>query len=212
MRIGNVDVSVTDNFVRWTSGMKIDADGSPHAYAPIGSGLPALDYLPNAGHEGNWYGLVTDSGLSDGQPIIQGPNDPAPGYYVSQTALLDHTRPLYDPRCYVDSETVPYISIPPELIHQGVHTGDVCMVTYKDLQSAAVVGDVGPRNAIGEGSIALARVLGMRSNAKKDVNGQYGGVDSGVSFTIYKHSRTRWPRDWVDIDAQARQLLGILGQ
>ena len=55
--------TIGDTIIRWepcanalifACGMMVDADGSPHAYAPEGSGLPALDDLSSAGHPGNW--------------------------------------------------------------------------------------------------------------------------------------------------------------
>src|SRR5215470_6261074 len=67
------------------AGMAIDADGAPTAYHPVhGRGL---DNLANAGHQGNWYGVVTDTGQKNGKPVVQGSQDPAPGFYVSPTAL-----------------------------------------------------------------------------------------------------------------------------
>ena len=43
---------------------------------------------------------------------MQGPGDPAPGYYVSTTSLHDANLPVTDPRRYVDSEQVPYLALP----------------------------------------------------------------------------------------------------
>src|SRR5580704_6176725 len=68
----------------YESGMTIDADGAPNAYHPDNVGL---DDLANAGTPGRWEGLAKDA---DGEPFIQGPADPFPGYYVSATALSDH--------------------------------------------------------------------------------------------------------------------------
>src|SRR5271165_3204735 len=69
----------------WEGGMQIDADGSPRAYNPVSS--KGLDALGNAGRPGNWWALATVNGKSSGKPVIQGPSDPAPGFYVSTTAL-----------------------------------------------------------------------------------------------------------------------------
>jgi hypothetical protein len=73
-------------------GLRITADGSPRAYhrdPKLG-----LDFLANAGSTGRWGGLVTDS---KGEPVVQGENDPAPGYYVSLTSLQDRTKRPTDP-------------------------------------------------------------------------------------------------------------------
>src|SRR6516164_5607669 len=75
----------SDFFYR--SGLEIDANGAYHAYHP--DGRSGLDYLGNAGQPGNWWALVTDTGQPSGRPVIQTPNDPAPGFYISTTSLED---------------------------------------------------------------------------------------------------------------------------
>ena len=88
LTVGGVTISRLEGSATFffKSKMAIDFDGAPTAYHPQhGKGL---DHLANAGHPGNWYGVVTNNGRHDGTPIIQGPTDPAPGYYVSPTALI----------------------------------------------------------------------------------------------------------------------------
>src|SRR4051794_11780091 len=64
----------------FTADGDIDADGAYRAYhRESGRGLDLLAY---AGHPGNWWGIVTHNLRPDGQPIVQGPTDPAPGYYI----------------------------------------------------------------------------------------------------------------------------------
>ena len=87
--------------------MTICADGAPKAYHADNS--KALDFLGNAGHPGNWWAIVTDNGRPDGKPVVQGAGDPAPGYYVSMTAMPNPQFPLRDPRRYVDATTIPYV-------------------------------------------------------------------------------------------------------
>src|SRR5262249_30613601 len=128
--------------IRWTAGLAVDADGCPSAYAPDDSGL---DHLANAGHPGNWWGLVTDNGRPDGEPLKQTATDPQPGFYISTTALVDPTRHMVDPGRYVDAAKVPYLSLPPEIFSQcGAHLGDVAVVDYGGNRCGAVVADVGP--------------------------------------------------------------------
>jgi hypothetical protein len=93
------------------SKMAINADGSPHAYHPHGKGLDKLSY---AGKPGNWWGIATHNGKSSGTPVIQGPSDPAPGYYVSTTSLVDGTKDPKSQRRYANSETIPFMVIPGE--------------------------------------------------------------------------------------------------
>jgi hypothetical protein len=65
-------------------GLTLDADGSPKAYGPPGL-AGTLDNLGNAGHSGNWWGLVTDR---QGHPIVQNgiaPQQPCRGFYISRS-------------------------------------------------------------------------------------------------------------------------------
>lgn len=193
-------IQIIRNAFVWQSGFAVDADGAYKAYHPQ-SGL-GLDNLGNA-HEGDrWFGVVTNS---SGLPIVQGPNDPAPGYYVSPTALCDRTKLATDPLRYVDSSTVPYLSVPPELRNRGVMLGDVAMVCRGGKLSGAIVADVGPHNKIGEGSIALATALEIPSNARN------GGISWGVTWLVFRASATGWPRTVDSIQAQALTLFEAWG-
>src|SRR5215469_6252592 len=158
----------------FSAGMMIDADGSPHAYCPRGT-LTSLDDLANAGHPGNWWGIATDNGKSTGQPIIQSHIDPAPGFFVSTTALEDTTKKSADPARYVDSEKVPFIVLPskPGL---GMKLSDLGLVFNPTIgkSSVCIYADIGPANQIGEGSIALANSLGINPSARS--GGQAHGV------------------------------------
>jgi hypothetical protein len=204
-----VDVYQEDTLIQWTGGLRIDADGAPNAYAPPNSGLHGLDALGNAGHgpkpdgtPANWWGICTKSGKPDGAPVIQGPDDPAPGYYVSPTALCDKGYQEGDPRRYVDSTQIPYISIPKELRQMGVRQGDVAYVEYNGVGTAAIVADSGPAGKLGEGSIALAVALGINSSPR------IGGASSGVTTQVWVGSGKGWPRAWADVEAQVAALRG----
>ena len=196
-------VQKINNALCWKSGLEIDGDGSYVCYAPKGSGLPTLDYLANAGASGNWYGIVTENG----NPIIQGPNDPAPGYYISPTALGDPSKNYKDPTKYVDSCSYPYIVVPPELIHvAGVKLGDLCWVLHNGNEIGAIVADVGPHGKIGEGSVLLAVELGIPSSPKN------GGVDSGVTFVLFPGTSQGWPVEYDWIQTESLNLLNAWGR
>lgn len=173
----------------YVAGMRVDGDGAPTCYGPKGG----LDYLANAGGPGNWYGIVTDS---KGVPIIQGPNDPAPGFYVSPTSLQDKTKSRINPLRYVNSSTVPYIAVPKNALALGVALGDLAMVVNlkSSVCCAAIVADVGPKNKWGEGSICLCEQLGIPSSPKR------GGCDDGVLFVIFTGTATGWPREPEEMD------------
>lgn len=189
--VGAVRVSISAGVFAWVSGMAIDYDGAPRAYAP--EGLVGLDHLANAGKPGNWWGLVCGP---DGKPVVQGPDDPAPGCYVSTTALQDRSRRQEDPRRYVDAMVVPYASIPRDFLQLGVKPGDVGIADYRGKSCAFIVGDVGPRGKLGEGSPALHKAIGCWA------------PDSGVAFRLYAGSAAQpaWPRLLSEISAQVADL------
>jgi hypothetical protein len=176
--IGGVKIYWDGSVISFTSGMTVNADGSPRCYGPNNSGL---DYTANGGHSGNWWAVVTDS---DGDPIIQSgiaPEQPCGGLYISTTAYLNKQFKKADVRRYVDSETVPYVVTPPQLISlvAPVVMGCKVHVTYKGKTVNALVGDIGPKSHAGEASMACAKDLGINNDPRK------GGVSSGVVYEIY---------------------------
>jgi hypothetical protein len=162
------------------SQVDIDADGAngqfgqPPAYAPVGWG-PTLDNLGDAGNPGDWWALATDNGQPSGNPIVQGPLDPCPGAYVSQTSLHllnpDGTQmPASNPMRYVDAATVPFLVICPELRDAVDPIVFGCLAILTNTQTgatcAAVVADGGNYNEMGEISQAAAEALGIPGNAR----------------------------------------------
>lgn len=201
-------VDVVDGGTLFEAGMTIDADGAPHAYHP--DGKSGLDPLANAGTPGHWFGLVTDNGQPDGNPVVQTSTDPAPGFYISSTSLQDLTKEKDNPLRYVNSETIPYIVVPPPLIY-GVKEkvlGSFATVlnTKNQKLQHAIVADVGPRNRIGAGSIALAKAIGVPLGS-----GAYpvteGGTDGGIIYKIYLGSGTGWPKTLDEINSEGERLL-----
>jgi Fungal chitosanase of glycosyl hydrolase group 75 len=182
----------------YKAGMKIDADGSPHAYHPQDKGL---DYNHNGGRAGNWWGVVTNDA---GKPIVQGANDPAPGFYVSCTSLADETKSKDDPSRYVNAEVVPYIVLPEKLYSKAkIQLGDFAAVINKKNGKVAyaIFADEGPAGKLGEGSIALANNLGIYSSPKD------GGADEDVIYIVFPGSGNGQPRDLEDIHGYGMKLL-----
>jgi hypothetical protein len=182
----------------YESGMTIDADGAPNAYHPDNLGL---DDLANAGTPGRWEGLAKDA---DGAPFIQGPDDPFPGYYVSETALADRSKPANDPTRYVDASRIPFLVLPGGMARQlGARPGDFAIVFNQrnDKTSYAIFGDVGPYDRIGEGSVALAENLGIRSDARN------GGTRGGVVYLVFPGSGNGRPRTIEEINTEGQRLL-----
>jgi hypothetical protein len=191
-----------DSAFFYEAGMTIDADGAPNAYHPDNIGL---DDLSNAGSPGNWYGLAKDA---DGEPFVQGPSDPFPGYYVSATALADRTKPVNDPTRYVDASKIPFVVLPGGMARQiGARPGDFAVVfNQRNGQSSyAIFGDVGPSDRIGEGSVALAENLGIRSDARN------GGARRGILFLVFPGSGNGRPRPIEEINSEAEKLLEAWG-
>ncbi|MBN9626056.1 glycoside hydrolase family 75 protein [Acidovorax sp.] len=161
-----------DGRVWYRAGASIDADGAngqhgqPVAYNDTDTGT---DYLQNGGMR-LLGGRVVRTGSSaiailgpDGQPRVF-PN----GVIASKTWYQFPDVPADDPSAYVDSETVPYIVVPPFIVKNtvGVVRGCRATATYGDVTVECVVADKGPSNRIGEISIAAARALGINPSPK----------------------------------------------
>jgi hypothetical protein len=144
-----------------THRMDVDVDGAPNAYGPPGK--PALDVLINAHYLERADQKIVGYLLDDQQrPILQGPTDPFPGYYISQTAFADLANDNeHDPRTYVDARKINYVVRGNEARRHGVKLGDFVAVYSKKTHKAvfAIVGDTG--NPTGdEGSLHLLQELG----------------------------------------------------
>jgi hypothetical protein len=144
-----------------THRMDVDVDGAPNAYGPPGK--PALDNLLDAHYlnraDEPIVGYLTDE---HDRPILQGPGDPFPGYYVSQTAFTDPANQNErDPRRYVDARNMNYVVRGNAAKRRGVQVGDFVAVYSKRTHRSvfAIVGDTG--NPTGdEGSLHLLQDLG----------------------------------------------------
>jgi len=167
MRIGRVKIYRQQSRIYFKSGLQIDVDGAPTAYHP--NDEEALDTVKNAmknprANRPRWVGVVTDTGRPSGTPLLQGPDDPAPGYYISKTAYEVPGFADTDPRHYLDATRINYVVVPMKLAARfktlnllgsraritNLETGAVC---------EGLVGDLGPNHKIGEASLAFARAL-----------------------------------------------------
>jgi len=102
--------------------------------------------------------------------VIQGPRDPAPGYYVSQTTFVDETHPNErDPLRYVDATKINYVVLGHRAQQRGARVGDFVVVhSHRTGRTAfAIIGDTG--NPSGdEGSLHLLQDLGYPFRDGKD--------------------------------------------
>lgn len=190
----------------YKAGMAVDADGAYRAYHPIDR--LGLDRIDHAGYPGNWWALATDSGDPGGRPIVQRKGDPAPGYYVSMTSLYDSSiRSERNPHRFVDAAHIPYVVLPPVGLKHA-KLGD--FATVINLRNGRVAGAIvadesAPDLEMGEGSIALAKELGINPNPRT------GGTDDGVAYVIYPGSGNGKPRSAKAIAAISQQAFRTWG-
>ncbi len=197
----------SDRSLVFQAGMEIDADGAYRAYHPPPDTGLGLDNLHNAGEPGNWFGLVTNNGRPDGIPVVQRSDDPAPGFFVSSTALEDPSKERTNPLRYLDAESIPYIVLPGGM-GAGAGLGDYGVVVNRSNNkvSAAICGDIGPRRKIGEASIAAAKAIGIPSSPRN------GGVSSKiVLYVIFAGSGDHLPKTAQEIETGATQRFADWG-
>ena len=160
----------------------VDVDGAPNAYGPRGK--RTLDVLSNARYRGWKNGPIVGYLTDDDHPmvpIVQGPHDPCPGYYISQTSFTDPARTREaDPLRYVDATRINYVVRGREAKRRGVRMGDFVAV-HSARTGRTVFGIVADEgNPSGdEGSLHLLQDLGYRYHAGKDE-----GVDRAGEITV----------------------------
>ncbi len=151
------------SFTLQTQRFDVDVDGAPNAYGPPGS--HALDELRDAHYRARPHGEIVGYLTDDDDPripIVQGPNDPCPGYYISQTAFTDPAiADPRNPRRYVDATRINYVVLGNAAMRRGAQLGDFAAVYSKRTRRAvfAIAGDDGNPSG-NEGSLHLLQDLG----------------------------------------------------
>ena len=189
--------------------MDVDVDGAPNAYGPPGS--HALDSLKHARYRGWKDGEIVGYLTSDDHPdlpVRQGPRDPYPGLYISQTAFTDPARnDERDVRRYVDATRINYVVRGDAARRRGVRMGDFVSVYSRGTRRSvfAIVGDDG--NPSGdEGSLHLLQALGYPFR-----DGRHDAVErSEIIFRFYPNSnqRRKFFHSQAELD-EAAQRLGL---
>jgi hypothetical protein len=112
----------------------------------------------------------------------------------------------------VNADAVPYVVLPKgQFKEHGVKVGDLAIVRNKEngALTVAVFGDVGPRHKRGEGSMALARELGLNPSPT------HGGTQSrNIEYLAIPGSGGDKARNQTDLLAKinnAKQKLGLRG-
>jgi hypothetical protein len=155
--------------------LDLDASGSPRAYSPSNLGILDNESGKDPITKNKWVAVV----LKNGRPVYQDGSCIYPGYYVSTTSLKIKGYKRVDYRHYVDSDSVPYIALPRKAYKKmKVKLGDIAWVynTQNKKYCYAVFANVVSHNNIGQGSIRLAKELGLDVSLNK-----YGRVQGGES-------------------------------
>lgn len=163
-----------DGRVHFVADADIDADGAngqgggPAAYRTDDSGTEAL---ANGGMKIVGGKVVCAHAWARSIVILDTDNEPKvfPGGVIASMTWYRHAGvPASDPTAYVDSETVPYIVVPPLIVQKtaGVVRGCRARVRFGGKSVDCVVADRGPAAKIGELSIAAARALGIPSSPR----------------------------------------------
>jgi hypothetical protein len=110
----------------------------------------------------------------------------------------------------VDSDAVPYFVMPQQFAKQYcIVLGDVAAVVYKDKVEFAVFADHGPKDKLGEGSIALHRSLGhevIEDGKLHDV-----AIDKDAITIVFPGSGNGSPQSPDKIRQIGRDLFAKLG-
>jgi hypothetical protein len=184
--------------------MDVDVDGAPNAYGP--KDKKTLDILAHARapHSRAIVGYMTE--YDGGPPTVQGPQDPYPGYYVSQTDFADlNNKRMEDPRRYVDATKINYVVSGDVAKKAGVQMGDFATVyscrTGKFVY--AIVADSGnPSGA--EGSLALVRALGYP--LKNGIDDSVDAREIVVTYYAGSNPGKQFFKTQAELDAAAKNL------
>lgn len=192
-----------------TGRMDVDVDGAPNAYGPVGS--RTLDSLKHAHYRGLPQGEIVGYLTEDDHPNVpvrQGPRDPYPGYYISQTAFTDRARmDENDVGRYVDATRINYVVLGDQARRRGARLGDFVAVYSRATHRSVfgIVGDDG--NPSGdEGSLHLLQALGYRFK-----DGRHDAVETPeivIRFFPHSNPRQRFFRSQQALD-EAAQGLGL---
>lgn len=117
---------------------------------------------------------------------------PYEGFFVSSTALIaDPSKGICDQDRFLNSLEIPFIITPrnSQLARRGATVGDLAVIhsPKTDKTIFAVVGDVGPKWGLGEGSIAVSKALNSNFEEPTSRKEVYGfGVENVVTVVLTK--------------------------
>lgn len=184
--------------------MDVDVDGAPRAYGPPGT--KALDSLKHAHVHARMSAPVVGYMTEHGRPVVQGTNDPAPGFYVSQTSFEDDSLPEHDPRRYVDATQINYVVLGKKARRRGVDIGDFVAVHSRHTGRTVwgIVADDG--NPSGdEGSLHLLQALGYPFHDGRDQSVEHRG-EIIVRYFPHSNPQHRFFHTQAALNAAAEKL------
>lgn len=98
----------------------------------------------------------------------------------------------------LDADKIPYIVVPGGDFRTslGIELGDIAAVIYRDRLAYAIVGDVGPKCKIGEGSMQMHEELGHPGCAKRDdqgvcIHSSSSGIAGEGLYFVFPHSKDK---------------------
>lgn len=155
--------------VYFTADADIDADGANGQFGAIAAyraDNKGSELLANGGMKVVAGTVICAQPWARDIVILNKDNQPKifPGGIIASKTWYRHPgKRLDDPAAYLDSETVPYIVVPPLIVQAtaGVVRGCKARASWNGKSVDCMVGDLGPRKKVGEVSIAAARALGI---------------------------------------------------
>ena len=204
---GGQQASRPASFEIVTRRMDVDVDGAPNAYGPVGA--HTLDSLNHARLLGSKRGEIVGY-LTEGEhsrvPVRQGPRDPFPGLYISQTAYTDPARTAErDVRRYVDATRINYVVLGAEARRRGARLGDFVAVSSRVTHRSVfgIVGDDGNESGA-EGSLHLLQALGYPFR-----DGRHDAVENSeiaIRFFPRSNPQRQFFRSQEALDAAAERM------
>lgn len=190
-----------------TRRMDVDVDGAPNAYGPPGAAT--LDVLKHAHYRGRKHAEIVGFLTADDNPTVpikQGPRDPHPGLYISQTAFTDPaSTDERDVRRYVDATRINYIVLGDKARKQGARLGDFVAVYSRRTQRSVygIVGDDGNPSG-NEGSLHLLQALGYPFHDGRDDAVEHREIV--IRFYPDSNPRQHFFRTQTALDTAAQRL------
>jgi len=203
------------------------ARGTYEGMEDCGAFLEDVKAAEAAGWHGDpkieWYGIATKDAAHN-EPVVQS-DGPYQGYFVSTTAFENPAFDAGDPRRYLDSRTVPFVVLPrgshffskgDAFSDGGAALGNVAFVYDPASQryAFAIVGDLGPTKALGEGSIALAAALRGKAIDPATLTGKQAtalALAGPIVTVVFPGTQVEAPYDNAQIDKAGTAVAERMG-